>query len=58
MEFTLKYRGVLPGGSASGKVEYEHSIRLLRAVHPASRRQDESASITWDAVNNPLPNTQ
>lgn len=31
MEFTLKYRGPLPGGSASGKVEYKHLIR--RAFH-------------------------
>lgn len=31
MEFTLKYRGPLPGGSASGKVEYKHSIR--KAFH-------------------------
>src|SRR4051794_22140635 len=31
MEFTLKYRGPLPGGNASGKVEYKHAVR--RAVH-------------------------
>jgi hypothetical protein len=29
MEFTLKYRGPLPGGSASGRVEYKHSIRKV-----------------------------
>jgi hypothetical protein len=28
-EFMLKYRGALPGGSASGKVEYKHSIRKV-----------------------------
>ena len=27
MEFTLKYRGPLPGGRSSGKVEYKHLIR-------------------------------
>jgi hypothetical protein len=31
MEFTLKYRGPLPGGNASGKVEYKHAIR--KALH-------------------------
>ncbi len=32
MEFTLKYRGLLPGGNASGKVEYI-STTFRRAVH-------------------------
>lgn len=31
MEFTLKYRGPLPGGNAAGKVEYKHALR--KAFH-------------------------